>query len=90
MREVDGHLCICIFVSSRVICRKRYAKAARKQRKQFIKEIIQQENLQSRALDGVRLHREFCNPVIQPLAPDELITLTPAEEAKLRRLLAQT
>ncbi|KAB0797102.1 hypothetical protein PPYR_08096 [Photinus pyralis] len=70
-----------------VVCRQRYYKEGVKQRRQFIKEIKVHESLQSRALDGVRVHREFCNPVLVPPAASEIIKLTPKEIMRLEKIL---
>nr|CAI5844836.1 unnamed protein product [Callosobruchus analis] len=48
----------------RVICRQRYRRAGKLQRAQFINEIKEHELLQTRALGGVRIHREFCNAIL--------------------------
>ncbi|KAK5646641.1 hypothetical protein RI129_005105 [Pyrocoelia pectoralis] len=70
-----------------VACRQRYHKDGVKQRRQFIKEIKIEESLESRALDGVRVHREFCNPVIIPPAASEMIKLTRDESMRLEQIL---
>ncbi|XP_057672289.1 uncharacterized protein LOC130903919 [Diorhabda carinulata] len=72
----------------RVICRQRYHLAGVKQRAQFIKEIKQHELLQSKALDGVRIHREFCNPILSKPNPNELIKLTRKQKMKLEEILS--
>lgn len=84
----SSFLCILrAFIFSRVICRQRYHHDGVKQRLQFIREIKVQEALQSRALDGVRLHREFCNPVIcRPIASD-IVTLTHDERRRLEIIM---
>lgn len=74
-------------IEYRVVCRQRYYKEGVKQRRQFIKEIKVHESLQSRALDGVRVHREFCNPVLVPPAESEIITLTRKEMMHLEKIL---
>lgn len=70
-----------------MICRERYQKAGAKQRRQFLSEIRMQEISQSRALNGVRIHRVFINPVITPAKPSEIIKLTPKQQFKLKQLL---
>lgn len=74
-------------IFSRVICRQRYYLAGVKQRRQFLKEISVQEALQTRALSGVRVHREFCNPVINPPVAEEIVTLTREERRRLEKVL---
>lgn len=66
-----------------VVCRQRYSLDGIKQRRQFIKEIKVHESLQYKALDGVRVHREFCNPLLIPPAASEIIKLTPKELMRL-------
>lgn len=63
-------------------------------RNQFLKEHRTLELLQPRALDGIKLHREFCNSIIgkkKPKSPLEreknLIELTPKEKRRLAYLL---
>ncbi|KAF2881120.1 hypothetical protein ILUMI_25031 [Ignelater luminosus] len=73
----------------RVICRQRYHLAGVKQRRQFLKEISVQEALQTRALSGVRVHREFCNPIINPPVPEEIVTLTREERRHLESVLVR-
>ncbi|KAJ3653832.1 hypothetical protein Zmor_013064 [Zophobas morio] len=70
-----------------VVCRQRYTKAATKQRLQFLKEVRKQEISQSRALSGVRIHREFLNPVITPPKAEDVINLTPKQKFKIQQLL---
>ncbi|ENN76132.1 hypothetical protein HUJ04_012171 [Dendroctonus ponderosae] len=48
----------------RVICRQRLRQQAKVMREQFFKELKCMELFQNTALDGVRLHREFC-PVVK-------------------------
>ncbi|XP_044751884.1 uncharacterized protein LOC123311851 [Coccinella septempunctata] len=71
----------------RVICRQRYQRCAKKYRKQFITEIKRQEAMQFRALDGIRIRREFCDPLIEPLPPKDRIKLTPKQQYRLDELL---
>ncbi|XP_076270577.1 uncharacterized protein LOC143202725 [Rhynchophorus ferrugineus] len=73
----------------RVVCRQRYRRAGAIQRAQFIKEIKQHELLQTKALDGVRIHREFCNAIIRQPRPESLIKLTERQKLKLEELLAE-
>ncbi|XP_023029905.1 uncharacterized protein [Leptinotarsa decemlineata] len=73
----------------RVVCRQRYRRAGVKQRAQFIKEIKDHELLQTKALDGVRIHREFCNAIIRPPHPDEIIRLTESQKMKIEEILAR-
>lgn len=54
-----------------------------------MKEIRKQEISQSKALSGVRIHREFLNPVLVPTRPDEIIKLTPKQQFKLEQLLKE-
>lgn len=70
-----------------MICRRRYERAGKEQRRQFLREVATQEALQAKALDGVRIYREFCNPVLRIARPKELVKLTPKEEARLRQIL---
>ncbi|GJQ73492.1 hypothetical protein Trydic_g3812, partial [Trypoxylus dichotomus] len=70
-----------------VICRQRYWRACKEQRRQFISEVATQELLQLKALDGVRVHREFCQYIFSKPSSNEKITLTPAEERRLHHLL---
>ncbi|XP_050307420.1 uncharacterized protein LOC126744114 [Anthonomus grandis grandis] len=70
-----------------VICRQRYINAGKKMRAQFIKEIKAHELLRTRALDGVRIHREFCNPIISKIDKKELITLTPKQQERIEYIL---
>ncbi|XP_045776112.1 uncharacterized protein LOC123874651 [Maniola jurtina] len=68
----------------RVVCRHRYHWAKVAQQKQFLKELHMFERLQSNALDGVRVHREFSQGIlshkipprryIQKLTPDPMNT----------------
>nr|XP_034824433.1 uncharacterized protein LOC117982222 [Maniola hyperantus] len=68
----------------RVVCRHRYHWAKVAQRKQFMKELHIFERLQSNALDGARVHREFSQGIlshkiptrryIQKLTPDPMNT----------------
>lgn len=71
----------------RVICRQRYQKCSQKYRNQFISEIKRQEAMQFRALDGIRIRREFCDPLIEPLPPEDTIKLTPKQQYRLDELL---
>ncbi|CAG9825346.1 unnamed protein product [Phaedon cochleariae] len=73
----------------RVICRQRYRRAGVQQRSQFIKEIKDHELLQTKALDGVRIHREFCNAVIAPPRAEEIIRLTEKQKMKIEEILAR-
>ncbi|XP_028128147.1 uncharacterized protein LOC114324476 [Diabrotica virgifera virgifera] len=73
----------------RVICRQRYHLAGVKQKAQFIREIRDHELLQSKALDGVRIHREFCNPVLSKPKPNEMIRLTDKQKMKIEEILAR-
>lgn len=75
---------------SYVVCRQRLYKAGVKQRLQFIKEIKSIESLQPRALHGVRVHREFCNPILTPPSPAEIITLSDREMSELENILVTT
>ncbi|VVD02506.1 unnamed protein product [Leptidea sinapis] len=69
-------------VSVYPMCRHRYHWAKVAQHKQFLKELHSFERLQSNALDGVRVHREFSQGIlshkipprryIQKLTPDPL------------------
>ncbi|XP_060518396.1 uncharacterized protein LOC132697121 [Cylas formicarius] len=70
-----------------VICRQRYRTAAAKQRAQFIKEINRHELLQIKALDGVRIHRGFSNPVICQAKPKELVQLTAKQRMRIEDIL---
>lgn len=72
-----------------MICRQRYQKAGTKQRLQFLREIRTQEISQSKALNGVRIHRVFVNPVLAPPDPAEIIKLTPKQQFKLEHLLKE-
>ncbi|KAL3281267.1 hypothetical protein HHI36_004480 [Cryptolaemus montrouzieri] len=71
----------------RVICRQRYQRCAKKYRDQFITEIKRQEAMQFRALDGIRIRREFCDPLIEPLPLEDRIKLTPKQQFRLDELL---
>ncbi|KAJ8971691.1 hypothetical protein NQ317_015697 [Molorchus minor] len=71
----------------RVICRQRYYKSGLQQRRQFIKEVKAHELLQIKALDGVRVHRIFCNTVLSPLEVGEIIKLTIKQEMKIVDIL---
>ncbi|KAK9870606.1 hypothetical protein WA026_008168 [Henosepilachna vigintioctopunctata] len=71
----------------RVICHQRYQKCAREYRKQFIKEIKRQEAMQFRALDGIRIRREFCDPLIEPLPANDRIKLTAKQKFRLDELM---
>ncbi|CAG4988897.1 unnamed protein product [Colias eurytheme] len=53
----------------RVVCRHRYHWAKVAQRKQFMKELHSFEKLQSNALDGVRVHREFSQGILSHKIP---------------------
>ncbi|CAG9856700.1 unnamed protein product [Phyllotreta striolata] len=70
-----------------VVCRQRYRNAGTKQREQFIKEIQVHEILQTHALDGVRIHREFCGVIIVEGAPEDIITLTDKERLRVHMIL---
>lgn len=50
-------------------------------------EITKYEALQWKALDGVRVHRIYCDPVLSPPSQEELIKLTPDEERRLQYLI---
>ncbi|CAH0557716.1 unnamed protein product [Brassicogethes aeneus] len=71
----------------RVICSRRTIKTKQMQVRQFTKELGLHEILQSQALDGVRLHREFSNPILEYPHASELITMTPAEKRQLEEIL---
>ncbi|XP_066147661.1 uncharacterized protein [Euwallacea fornicatus] len=70
-----------------VVCRQRLLKAGKQQRTQFIRELKAHELLRARALDGVRIHREFCNPILSSVDPKELIVLTKKQKEKIEKLL---
>lgn len=70
-------------------CRQRYHWAGVKQRKQFIKEIKDHELLQTKALDGVKIHREFCNAIITPPRADEIIKLTEKQKMRIEEIMAR-
>ncbi|KAJ8735266.1 hypothetical protein PYW07_006886 [Mythimna separata] len=53
----------------RVVCRHRYHYAKAAQRKQFMMELHSFEKLQSNALDGVRVHREFSQGILSHTIP---------------------
>ncbi|CAG9768229.1 unnamed protein product [Ceutorhynchus assimilis] len=72
-----------------VICRQRYRKACAKQKAQFAEEIKMHAMFRARALDGVRIHREFCNAIISQIHPSEKITLTKKQEKRVRQLLTE-
>ncbi|XP_019864872.1 uncharacterized protein LOC109594129 isoform X1 [Aethina tumida] len=74
-------------VPYRVICANRIRETARRQQEVFKKELSLHEILQTKALDGVRLHREFANPVLENPFPEEVITLTPAQRRQLDEIL---
>ncbi|KAF5293082.1 hypothetical protein FQA39_LY13692 [Lamprigera yunnana] len=78
-----SNLGVLYFVASR----QRYTLAGIKHRRQFINEVKIHENLQYRALDGVRVHREFCNPILKPIDPSEVIKFTIKEERRLNEIL---
>ncbi|XP_017782128.1 PREDICTED: uncharacterized protein LOC108566651 [Nicrophorus vespilloides] len=71
----------------RVICRQRYQRCIREQQQQIIKEIRMHEELQPQALSGVRLHREFCDPILKKVSTRDRITLTIPEERRLEYIL---
>ncbi|ENN79674.1 uncharacterized protein LOC109534596 [Dendroctonus ponderosae] len=71
-----------------VVCRQRYRNAAKQQKADFIKEIQAHELLAEKALDGVRIHREFCNPIISPVKESELITLTKEQQERIEKILS--
>ncbi|XP_030764677.1 uncharacterized protein LOC115888929 [Sitophilus oryzae] len=73
----------------RVLCRQRYRKAGAKQRAQFVKEIKHHELLQTKALDGVRIHREFCSAIISQPKCEDMITLTREQKIKIEEILAR-
>ncbi|XP_022902302.1 uncharacterized protein [Onthophagus taurus] len=71
----------------RVVCRIRYLNARKEQRRQFISEVAAQEMLQALALDGVRLHREFCQYIFSKPSAEEKITFTDKEERRLMKIM---
>ncbi|CAB3239611.1 unnamed protein product [Arctia plantaginis] len=52
-----------------VVCRHRYHWAKVAQRKQFMRELHSFEKIQSNALDGVRVHREFSQGILSHTIP---------------------
>lgn len=52
-----------------MVCRHRYHKAKVAQRKQFMSELHSFERLQSNAVDGVRVHREFSQGILSHTIP---------------------
>ncbi|KAJ8920951.1 hypothetical protein NQ315_015744 [Exocentrus adspersus] len=72
----------------RVICRQRYRQAGVLQRKQFVKEIKDHELLQTKALDGVRIHREFCNSNLCPPRIFDKVVLSDSQKSKIEKILA--
>lgn len=52
-----------------------------------MQEISKYEALQWKGLDGVRVHRIFCDPVLSPPSDRELITLTHDEQRRVEYLL---
>ncbi|CAH1106221.1 unnamed protein product [Psylliodes chrysocephalus] len=70
-----------------VICRQRYRNAGTKQRAQFIKEIEDHEILQTHALDGVRIHREFCNVILSEAAPENIIKICEKDRLRIHYIL---
>ncbi|KAL1491700.1 hypothetical protein ABEB36_012258 [Hypothenemus hampei] len=71
----------------RVICRERYRKAGQQMKAQFIKELNAHQLLRDRALDGVRIHREFANAYINKMKHSEMIILTREQKEKIEKLL---
>lgn len=53
-----------------------------------MKEIRDHELLQTKALDGVKIHREFCNAIITVPRPDEIIKLTEKQKMRLGEIMA--
>ncbi|KAJ8947018.1 hypothetical protein NQ314_008703 [Rhamnusium bicolor] len=70
----------------RVVCRQRYRREGQKQRAQFIKEIKIHELLQRKALDGAKIHREFCKATRKP-ASHEIIKVTRSQLMKIENIL---
>ncbi|XP_018570928.1 uncharacterized protein LOC108910707 [Anoplophora glabripennis] len=71
----------------RVICRQRYRRAGVLQRRQFIKEIKDHELLQTQALHGVRIHREFCNANLCAPRIEDMVKLTNQQKRKIEEIL---
>lgn len=53
-----------------------------------MKEIREHALLQTKALDGVKIHREFSNPIISPPHPSEIIKLTEKQKMRLEEIMA--
>lgn len=71
----------------RVVCRQRYQNAINQHHAQFISEICLHERLQPYALGGVRLRREFCDPILIKVGSKDIIGLDLEEERRLEHIL---
>lgn len=76
-----------LIIPYRVTCRRRYHHDGIRQNKQFLHEVATQEALQRKALDGVRVHRIFCNPMLSPPSTEEIIHLTINEKRRVESIL---
>ncbi|XP_049822087.1 uncharacterized protein LOC109594129 isoform X2 [Aethina tumida] len=70
-----------------VICAERIREQRRKQKIDFERELELHQMLRSRAREGVRIHRQFVNPLMEKIDPKDLIKVTLAERKQIHELL---